>query len=81
MVVNVVLPFFSAYAGLQRAGGLEERCSQLYRACPKLADNESTREMMRLLGTDAVKAAVAGAREQQGLVQLHREMTTRPASF
>ena len=81
MVVNVVLPFFSAYAGLQRAGGLEERCSQLYRTCPKLADNESTREMKRILGPAAVKAAVTGAREQQGLIQLHREMTARPVSL
>ena len=72
MVVNVLLPFFGAYAGFRGARQPQERCTELYRAFPRLADNEITREMARLLGRDAVEAAVIGARGQQGLMHLYR---------
>ena len=75
MVVNVVLPFFDAYGEMRGDQGLSDRCSRLYGGHPKLSDNESTREMARLLGREAVRAAVSGAREQQGLVHLHRGLS------
>ena len=74
MVVNVLLPFFGAYAGFRGSRQLHERCAELYRAFPRLADNEITREMARLLGRDAVEAAVVGAREQQGLMHVYRKI-------
>lgn len=74
MVVNVLLPFFGAYAGFRGSRQLHERCAELYRGFPRLADNEITREMARLLGRDAVEAAVAGARAQQGLMHVYRKI-------
>jgi hypothetical protein len=74
MVVNVLLPFFGAYAGFRGSRQLHGRCTELYRAFPRLADNEITREMARLLGRDAVEAAVAGARAQQGLMHVYRKI-------
>ena len=74
MVVNVLLPFFGAYAGFRGSWQLYERCTELYRAYPRLADNEVTREMRRLLGDEAVATAIAGAREQQGLMHVYRRI-------
>ena len=73
MVVNVPLPFFSAYAALRDSDELYERCRELYDVHPKLADNEATREMKRLLGPDA-SGAVTGARAQQGLIHLYKAL-------
>ena len=74
MIVNVVLPFLSAYAGARESERLHKASLRMFRAHPKLGDNETTREMMRLLGAKAVLGAVDGARQQQGLMHLYRSV-------
>lgn len=74
MAVNVVLPFMHAYGGISRSPALPERCFELYDAFPKLSDNEITREMARLLSSDATPISVTGARRQQGLIHLYKSL-------
>ena len=72
IAVNVVLPFLHAYKGIGRSPQSQGRYLELYHAFPKLAENEITREMTRLLPPDARKAAIRGARRQQGLIHLYK---------
>ena len=74
MAVNVVLPFVHAYAGVCRDSELARRCVELYWACPKLQDNEVTREMERLLEIGSVAPKVATARRQQGLIHMYKSL-------
>ena len=74
MVVNVALPFLHAYAGQARSRKLQAAYLELYAGCPKLSENEITREAMRML-PDWGRRAVRGARRQQGLILLYDRMT------
>ncbi len=74
VAVNAVLPFALALAEERGDPGLARRCLDVYRAFPRLADNEVTREMARLLGKEQVSALVGGARRQQGLIHMYRLM-------
>ena len=73
MVVNVALPFLHAYAGQARSRELQAAYLELYAGCPKLSENEITREAMRML-PDCCRRAVRGARLQQGLMALYERM-------
>ena len=73
MVVNVALPFLHAYAGVARSRELQAAYLELYAGCPKLSENEITREAMRML-PDWGRRAVRGARRQQGLMALYERM-------
>ena len=75
IAVNVVLPFLHAYAGVTRSRALTNKCVHLYRAYPRLEENEITREMRRLLGTLTARTDVVGARRQQGLIHLYKTMS------
>ncbi|MCH8063540.1 MAG: DUF2851 family protein [Chloroflexi bacterium] len=70
IVVNVVLPFLHAYAGIRRDRDLGDLCLKGFRSFPRLGDNEILREMRKLLGLDP--ETVHNARRQQGLMQLYR---------
>lgn len=74
MVVNVVLPFMHAYAGIRGAHDTSRRCIELHRRFPRLEDNEVTREMARLLGLEAGAKELSSARSQQGLVHLYKTL-------
>lgn len=69
VVVNVVLPFFAAWAEASSRGELRRRVLGLYRSYPRLGDNESTRRMAKLLGEEG-QETVNSARRQQGLLHL-----------
>ena len=74
LTVNAVLPFVRAMAEERGDRELATRCVETYRAFPGLAANEVTREMAGLLGGDRVSALARGARRQQGLVHMYRQM-------
>ena len=74
LAVNAALPFMHAYAGISRSPTLRRRCLQLYYAFPNLEDNEITREMKRLLEPETEATDVSGARRQQGLIHLYKNL-------
>ncbi|MGH2541684.1 MAG: DUF2851 family protein [Ardenticatenaceae bacterium] len=74
MAVNVVLPCFHAYARIRKSEALRRRSVEIYEAFPKLQDNEITREMRRLLPALSANR-ISTARQQQGLIQLYKEVT------
>ncbi len=69
MAVNVALPFCHA-----RQGGGDTAALALYRAFPKLQENEVTREMKERLLPPEWAGLVSTARRQQGLIHLHRQL-------
>ena len=75
ILVNVALPLLHSYALLKRSPGLRERCVEAYNAFPKLADNEITREVMRLLKPKLDPIEIVGARRQQGLIHIYKSYT------
>ena len=74
LTVNAVLPFVRAMAEERGDRDLAARCVETYRDFPGLAANELTREMASLLGGERVSALARGARRQQGLVHMYRQM-------
>jgi hypothetical protein len=69
IAVNVVLPFFTAYARQNNDTGLENRVLDTYLHYPALPSNELTRYMSGiLLGRGEGKL---GACQQQGLIRLY----------
>ena len=69
LAVNVVLPFFHAYANLHDDDALAALAKRHYDAHPRLADNEVTRRMAsELLGKrKSERGLFTTARRQQGL--------------
>ena len=74
LTVNAVLPFVRAMAEERGDRELARRCLETYRAFPALGANDVTREMARLLGRDRVSGLARGARRQQGLIHMYRQM-------
>ena len=74
LAVNIVLPFFHAYASLHDDDTLAAQAKWLYDTHPRLADNEVTRRMAsELLGKRKRERRMLGmARRQQGLMHLYR---------
>ncbi len=73
MVVSVVLPFTHAWAELAGDRPLRTLSLELFRGFPRLADNEVTREMKRLLGAASADIEIRSARRHQGLMKLYRD--------
>jgi hypothetical protein len=73
MAVSVVLPFTHAWAELAGDGPLRTLSLELFRRFPRLADNEVTREMKRLLGAASAGIEIRSARRHQGLMKLYRD--------
>ena len=74
LTVNAVLPFVRAMAEERGDRELARRCLETYRAFPALGANDVTREMARLMGRDRVSGLARGARRQQGLIHMYRQM-------
>ena len=74
LMVNAVLPFVRAMAEERGDRDLADRCVEAYRSFPGLGTNDVTREMANLLGRDRVSRLAKGARRQQGLIQMYRQM-------
>ncbi len=74
LAVNIVLPFFHAYANLHDDHALAAQAKRLYDKHSRLADNEVTRRMANeLLGKRKRERGLLGlARRQQGLMHLYR---------
>jgi len=66
IVVNVVLPFISAYAASIKISQLERKAGLIYGGYPSPTQNELTRYMGGLLGNQAY-----GACRQQGLLHIY----------
>lgn len=72
IVVNVVLPFFSAIAQGRHDPALAEGCRRLYAAHAPLAENHITQRMEGLLLPGRARTIVTSARRQQGLIGLYK---------
>jgi hypothetical protein len=70
IVINVVLPFVSAWAGVSGQHALAGRALTLHNSWPAAADNELTRDMEDLLVGSGKRALAGSARRQQGLIHL-----------
>lgn len=68
IIVNIVLPFFMAWAEHTNQPGLGGQALELYRKHPALEENRVTREMRAKLGMKYSSAG--GARRQQGLIHM-----------
>ena len=87
MAVNAILPFLFALGRADDKHNLERRSLDLFARCPKLQENELTREAWTALferlrcvdGADrrVLNQIVNGARRQQGLLHL-RKLATSP---
>jgi hypothetical protein len=75
VVIDAVVPVLLLYAHQSGAAELRDALLACYHAAPRLPDNTLLRDMTRrLLGDDpALRALVAGARQQQGLLQVFDE--------
>jgi len=82
IIINVILPFFAAYARLGGVRKLETRVEDVYRSYHALPENELTRYMECELGLD--KSRWITACQQQGLLHIYhsfcraRECVTCP---
>lgn len=72
IVVNIVLPFFSALAHRRADASLAEQCRRLYGMHPPLAENHITERMEALLLPGRARTIVTTARRQQGLIGLYK---------
>ncbi len=77
MAVNVVLPFFYAWARMAREPSVMSICLDVYARYPRMGDNRITREMRRLLFSDGGPRVVTTARRQQGLIHLYKTLNIR----
>ena len=92
MAVNCVLPFLHSHAQLKGDAALETMALDLFHLCPRLQENEITREMRQQLFSHVGAPGAAhprrrdarsqgeevmcNARRQQGLLHLHRLITS-----
>jgi hypothetical protein len=78
VVINVVLPFFSARAHLLGEGELGQRVLALYRHFPPGQDNAITKEVKSLLlGSKVSQPVVNSAGRQQGLIHIYHVLQGR----
>ena len=74
IVVNVLLPGALAYATESGDGRLQNRVWEVYRGYPRLQANEMTRAVTRQLFGIENSGLVTGARRQQGLIYLYKQL-------
>jgi len=75
IVVNVILPFISAWSELNSQPELEKKALNLYRSYPRLATNAVERHMKHQLGLDS--SLVNSAQRQQGLIHIYKTLCTQ----
>ncbi len=74
-VVNVLLPFATAWGQAASRPGLAEKASQIYRDYPALAENTLEKHMRRQLGIS--RCLVNSARRQQGLLHVYKTLCSQ----
>ena len=72
LLVNTVLPFLAAWGATTDQPALIATAQAVYAATPRLADNAVTRAMLGEVFGPRRRQVRLGAREQQGLIGLHR---------
>ena len=72
IIVNVLLPFFFAWAESESRMSLQEDILQLYRHYPRLENNWITRHMEQQIFGQCYRRLVNSAQRQQGLIHLYR---------
>jgi hypothetical protein len=72
VVVNVILPFFHAWAGITGECWLAEHSWAIYRRYPPLQENWMTRHMETQILGPRRPFGINSARRQQGLIHLHQ---------
>jgi hypothetical protein len=75
IVVNVVLPFFSAWSQITGEPELASAAREIFHCYPRLAENSLERHMLHQMGLD--RRMVNSARRQQGLIQLYKTRCTQ----
>ena len=74
IAVNILIPFYLAFARKTGDRGLERNLHEFYRAHPKLPPTSVTRFMRcRIFGSESHAALVNNARRQQALYQIFRD--------
>jgi hypothetical protein len=74
IIVNVLLPFYAAYASLRSAPGLAQKAAAVYHGYRGPVENSLERHMRRQLG---LTAAVTTARRRQGLIHIYKTLCTQ----
>ena len=74
IVINVLLPFYSAYYRHNGRSGTGDQSFQMYCGYPVATDNAIVRHMCRQLGLKP--SQVKSARSQQGLLHLYKRFCT-----
>ncbi|MCK4863470.1 MAG: DUF2851 family protein, partial [Dehalococcoidales bacterium] len=75
IVVNVLLPFATAWGQANERPGLAAKAVEIYRHYPVLADNTLERHMVNQLGIG--RYLVSTARRQQGLLHIYKTMCSQ----
>jgi hypothetical protein len=75
IIVNVLLPFVSAWSQFTSQIELERKALDLYHHYPKLITNSIERHMMSQLGLS--KDLINSAQQQQGLIHIYRNLCTQ----
>lgn len=75
IIINVLLPFISAWGKLTSQPELEKKTLNLYRHYPKLTVNTIERHMKNQLGIST--SLVNSAQRQQGLIQIYNTLCTQ----
>ncbi len=72
IVINVVLPFFFAWAEKNSHKELKQHVFQLYRNYPKSEENQITRYLKGLFWDKGKSATIDSAQCQQGMIHLYK---------
>jgi hypothetical protein len=75
IIVNVLLPFTSAWGGVTAQAELTGKALTLYHGYPQLATNAVDRHMIKQLGLN--RSLVNSARRQQGLLHIYQTFCTQ----
>lgn len=74
IVINVLLPFFFAWARIARTPWLGKHVLEIYEQYPRQEENWITRYMQNQIFCQKRSDVVDSARRQQGLIHLHRKL-------
>jgi hypothetical protein len=77
IAVNILLPFFSAWAERNSQQQLRNRAVEVYRGYPSSVENWVTRHMERQLRIEPDAKLINTACRQQGLINIYRAFCTR----
>jgi hypothetical protein len=75
ILVNVVLPFFTAWSRINAKLELASAAREIFRHYPRLPENSLERHMLNQMNID--RQLVNSARLQQGLIQIYKTLCTQ----